>query len=174
MNDGTIGKEGTRRRAGFSLMELIVSIAILAILAGTLVPVVANKLAAARDARRLSDVKTVVDAVEGYLADKGTLPNGDAETGTGGYDTTLDSTFLTALLTAGYLREPLKDPKNDATYHYRYQHYVAGTSGFASDFYVIGVTTFETSGYSSQHGYWKGTDHDWTSDFAYVTGGVSH
>src|SRR5262249_2967572 len=83
---------GAKSRAGFSLMELIVSIAILAILAGTLVPVVANKLAAARDARRLSDLKTVVDAVEGYLADKGSLPNGDAESGTGGYDTTLDGT----------------------------------------------------------------------------------
>ena len=71
------------RRAGFSVMELIVSIAILAILAGTLVPVMAKKLAASRDARRLSDVKTLVDAVEGYLLDKGTLPNGDAESGTG-------------------------------------------------------------------------------------------
>lgn len=166
--------EGAKRRAGFSLMELIVSIAILAILAGTLVPVVANKLAAARDARRMSDVKTVVDAIEGYLADKISLPNGDAETGTGGYDTTLDATFLSTLLTNGYLREPVRDPKNDSTYHYSYQHYASGTSGFTSDFYVLGITAFETSGYTNQKGYWKGTDHDWTNDFAYVTGGVSH
>lgn len=176
MNESEQGTRspGARRRAGFSLMELIVSIAILAILAGTLVPVVANKLAAARDARRLSDVKTVVDAVEGHLVDKGSLPNGDAESGTGGYDTTLDSTFLTALLTSGHLREPLRDPTNDATYHYRFQHYATGTSGFASDFYVVGIMNFETSGYANQRGYWKGTDHDWTNDFAYVTGGVSH
>jgi prepilin-type N-terminal cleavage/methylation domain-containing protein len=158
---------------GFSLMELIVSIAILAILAGTLVPVMAKKLAASRDARRLSDVKTVVDAIEGYLLDRGALPNGDPESGTGGYDTTIDGTFLSTLLTSNHLREPLRDPINDDTYHYRYQHYSSGTSGFTSDFYVIGILNFETGGYANVRGYWKGTDHDWTNDFAYCTGGVS-
>ncbi len=161
------------RRAGFSLMELIVSIAILAILAGTLVPVMAKKLAASRDARRLNDTKTAVDSIESYLLDKGALPDGDVEAGNGGYDTTLDGTFLTTLLTNGMLREPLRDPINDATYHYRYRHYAAGTSGFTSDYYVIGIKKFETSGYANTRGYWKGTDHDWTNDFAYCTGGVS-
>ena len=123
MNGETgFGASDSTRKAGFSLMELIVSIAILAILAGTLVPVVAKKLAAARDARRLSDMKTVVDAVEGYLLDKGSLPNGDAESGTGGYDTTLDATFMSILLTNNCLREPVRDPINNATYHYEYQH----------------------------------------------------
>jgi prepilin-type N-terminal cleavage/methylation domain-containing protein len=171
--NGRNGTRALRRRAGFSLMELIVSIAILAILAGTLVPVMAKKLAASRDARRLSDVKTVVDAVEGYLLDKGSLPNGDAESGTGGYDTTLDSTFLSTLLTNNFLREPVRDPINDATYHYEFQHYASGTSGFATDYYVVGIKNFETSGYTNVRGYWKGTDHDWTNDFAYCTGGVS-
>jgi type II secretory pathway pseudopilin PulG len=161
-----------RRRSAFSVMELVVSVAILAILAGTLVPVVSNKLAAARDARRLVDAKRCVDALERHLTDKGRLPDGDAEVGTGGWDTSLDGGFVTAL--GGYLREPLRDPKNDATYHYRYRHYAAGTSGFTSDFYVLGIMNFETSGYSNQHGYWKGADHDWANDFAYVTGGVSH
>jgi len=167
------GATRPRRPAGFSLMELIVAIAILAILAGTLVPVMAKKLAAARDARRLSDAKAMVDAIEGYLLDKGSLPDGDAEAGTGGYDTTLDATFLSRLLVSNHLREPLRDPINDSTYHYEYQHYPAGTSGFASDFYVFGIKNFETSGYANVRGYWKGTDHDWTNDFAYVTGGTS-
>ena len=104
--------------------------------------------------------------------DKGSLPSGDVEAGYSGYDTTLDGTFLTTLLTTGYLREPLRDPINDATYHYRYQRYAAGTSGFTTDFYVIGIMKFETSGYTNVRGYWKGTDKDWTADFAYCTGGV--
>ena len=163
-----------KRCAGFSVMELIVAIAILAILAGTLVPVVSGKLAAARDARRLTDLKTVVGAVECYLLDKGSLPDGDAEPGAGGYDTTLDATFLTTLLTSGHLHAPMRDPTNDADHHYRFQHYPSGISGFASDFYVVGITRFETSAYRNQPGYWKGSDRDWSDDFAYVTGGVAH
>lgn len=98
----------------------------------------------------------MVDAVEGYLLDKGSLPNGDAESGTGGYDTTLDATFMSVLLTNNCLREPVRDPINNATDHYEHQHYATGTSG-----------------YTNVRGYWKGTNHDWTNDFAYCTGGVS-
>ena len=162
-----------QRCAGFTLMELIVSVSILAILAGTLVPVVSDKLTATRDARRISDLKTIVDAVEGYMADNGKLPEPDPEKGYGGWDTTLDGSFLTVLLTQGYLREPPKDPRNDASFHYRYFHFPAGTSGFATDFYVVGATGFETAAYQNQHGYWKGSDRDWSKEFAYVTGGVS-
>ena len=166
-------RDGTSaRRRGFSLMEFIVAIAILAILAGTLAPVLAKRLAASRDARRLTDVKKVVDAVEAYLLDKGSLPRGDDEPGTGGYDTTLDGAFLTTLV-GPFLREPLRDPVNDPTYHYEYQRYAAGTSGFTTDYYVIGIQNFETTGYANVRGWWKGSDHDWTDDFAYVTGGVS-
>ncbi len=161
------------RTAGFSLMELVISISILAILAGTLAPVVSDKLTATRDARRLSDLKTVANAVEGYLQDEGKLPDHDVETAYGGWDTTLDGSFVSGLLTKGYLREPPSDPRNDKSFHYRYYHYPAGTSGFSTDFYVLGVTGFETAGYRAQPGYWRGSDRDWSKDFAYVTGGVS-
>ena len=62
---------------------------------------------------------------------------------------------------------------NDATYHYVYQRFAAGTSGFDADYYVIGITRFETTGYADVRGYWRGSDHDWTDDFAYCTGGVA-
>jgi general secretion pathway protein G len=161
------------RPAGFSLMELVIAISIMAILAGTLAPVVSDRLASTRDARRLTDVKTLVTAVEGYLMDVGKLPDHDAESGYGGWDTTVDGKCLSELLKANYLREPPRDPKNDVRYHYRYYHYPAGYEGFASDFYVIGVRTFETEAYRKQRGHWQGTQRDWTREFAYVTGGLS-
>src|SRR5204862_7013040 len=48
-----------RSLRGFTLIELVVVISILAILSGVLVPRVTNHLKAARDARRLADIKAV-------------------------------------------------------------------------------------------------------------------
>ncbi len=143
------------------------------VLAGVLVPVVGDRLARSRDARRLSDLKTVVQAVDAYLYDTGTLPDHDAETGYGGWDTSVDGAFITQLVAAGYLREPVRDPLNDATHHYRYYHYAAGYAGIPSDFYVVGILNFETAAYAGQTGAWKGPGYDWSTVFDYVTGGLS-
>ncbi|HTE05234.1 MAG TPA: prepilin-type N-terminal cleavage/methylation domain-containing protein [Planctomycetota bacterium] len=160
--------------AGFSLIELVVVIAIMVTLAGIITPVAADRLQRARDARRLTDLKTVVQAIDDYLIDTGTLPNGDVEGGPGGWDTSMDGAFLTQLVTAGYLREPLRDPLNDAQHHYAYYHYPAGFAGIPADFYVVGILNFETSAYAGQTGSWRGPGHDWTADFAYVAGGTSY
>ncbi len=131
-----------------------------------------NKLAASRDARRINDCKTMCQAVESYLLDKGSLPAHDSEGGYGGWDTSIDNRMVTQLVDSRYLREHLRDPMNDTTYHYRYYKYSEGYEGFTSNFYVLGVKAFETTGYANTRGSWKGTSRDWTGEFAYVTGGT--
>jgi prepilin-type N-terminal cleavage/methylation domain-containing protein len=163
---------GVRRR-GFSMLELVVTISIFAILGGTIVPVVGQKLMTTRDARRLSDLKTIVNAIDGYLADKGSLPDHETETGYGNWDTTLNGVFIPLLLSNNYLRDVPKDPTNNASFHYRYYHYAANTNGFTTDYYVLGIVGFETAAYQANKGYWKSASYDWSPSFAYVTGGVS-
>ena len=58
-------------KEGFTLIELIIVIAIIAILAGAIFVAVdpARRLNEARNARRASDVATILDAVKKYQAD---------------------------------------------------------------------------------------------------------
>ena len=61
-------------RNGFTLVELIVVVSILAILAGALIPRITNRMAQSRDAQRLADIRTIKTAVDQYFSDKGTYP----------------------------------------------------------------------------------------------------
>jgi prepilin-type N-terminal cleavage/methylation domain-containing protein len=64
----------TKTNDGFTLSELIVVLLLLAILAGVLVPRVTDRLAAARDGQRLSDLRRLRDAIERYYLDRGSYP----------------------------------------------------------------------------------------------------
>ena len=50
-------------RAGFTLLEMLLVVVILAMMAGILVPVLERELIVAADSRRASDLKTVQSAV---------------------------------------------------------------------------------------------------------------
>lgn len=162
-----------RATRGFTLIELIVVISIMSVLAAVAVPALTGRVAKARDARRLEDLQTLVRALDDYLLDNLVLPDHDDERGQGGWDTTLDGAFISELVSQGYLHEPVLDPLNDRTHHYRYQHYEAGEYGIEADFYVLGILNFETEHYAQQTGQWKGDGRDWGEEFAYVVGGLS-
>ena len=59
---------------GFTLIELAVVLAIIAVLAAVLTPMVTNYLDQARVARAQADVKTIADAVKLYQRDTGRWP----------------------------------------------------------------------------------------------------
>ena len=163
-----------RHLRGFTLIELVVVISILAILSGVLVPRVTNHMKAARDARRLADVKTVRNAIEQYYLDKGSYPSADANSVFGGWDVSNDGNFIDALRDSGYLEETPQDPINDATYHYRYWVYSANSYGCAGDqdYYVLGVRNFESADFARKNkGFFKCSGRNWSDEFAYVTGG---
>lgn len=163
----------SHRRSAFTLIELVVVILILAILAGVLVPRVTDRLASARDARRINDMRVIRDAIEQYKLDKGSYPPATVGAGAS-YDLSTDGAFIQELVDTGYLREPPRDPLNDATYYYGYNVLAEGTGGCKGkgSFYVLGIKTFENPGFAAEHpGYFKCASKDWNSDFEYVTGG---
>ena len=169
------GRAPTARAArGFTLIELVVVISILAILSGVLVPRVSNHLKSARDARRLTDIKAVRSAIEQYHADKGSYPPANANSAFGGWDVSNDGDFIRVLRDQGYLDEDAADPINDATFHYRYYVYAKGSYGCAgaSDYYVLGIRSFESADFTAKNkGSFECSGRDWTNEFAYVTGG---
>ena len=82
-----------RSTAGFTIIEMLIVVTILALLAGILLPVLENEAAIARDARRAADLKSISGALIQYRQDNGTFPDtggawqGDAGNfGSFGYD----------------------------------------------------------------------------------------
>ncbi|MEO6711432.1 MAG: hypothetical protein ABIP42_17755 [Planctomycetota bacterium] len=164
-----------RQPNAFALSELIVVVLILAILAGVLVPRVTDRMAVSRDAKRLSDVCVVRDAIDQYFLDKGAYPPATVSEPGKGYDVSTDGDFIPELVRTGYLRGPVKDPINDATCYYGYNVFSEGSNGCRgkSKYYVLGIKRFETAGFAAAHpGYFKCAQKDWSEDFEYVTGGA--
>jgi len=64
----------TIRLKGFTLVELLVSIGIIALLSAIIVVNVTNARAKARDARRETDIKTLGNALSLYFSIKGIYP----------------------------------------------------------------------------------------------------
>lgn len=66
-------------KKGFTLIELIIAMAILAIVTGSLLGSFTKSQARARDAQRKSDLKQIQNALEAYANDhNGTYPKGDS------------------------------------------------------------------------------------------------
>jgi len=157
-------------RAGFSLIELVVVVLIMAVLAGVVVPRVVDHQRTARDSRRLADIKTIRNAVEQYYLDNGQYPPADG----GGWNDSTEPTFIRSLVEEGYLTEMPSDPINDNTYYYRYRVYNKGAQGCVGStrFFVLGIRRFETEDYKTEHpGFFKCANKDWAQVFDYVTGG---
>jgi len=68
------GKERTMRERGFTLIEMAVVLAIIAVLAAVLTPMVTGYLDQARVVRATGDVKTIADALRLFYKDTGYYP----------------------------------------------------------------------------------------------------
>jgi type II secretion system protein G len=110
-------------KIGFTLVELLVVVAIIGLLTGVVVISITNVKAKARDAQRVSDINTINTALNMYHNDFNAYPIYD------GYITTTDA-LSTALRNAGALSSVPKDPLNYGNYRYYYQSVNGG------DFYL--------------------------------------
>ncbi len=162
-----------RSVAAFSLLELVVSISILSILAAVALPRLTQHLAAARDARRLQDIKNVKQAIDQYFLDNRSYP-ALGTSGPGGWDVSSDGDFIPELVRSGYLSGVPLDPLNTGSFWYSYYVYPQGSYGCASEgsFYVLGIKSFETADCAAKNaGWFQCSGRNWNDEFAYVTGG---
>lgn len=108
---------GTR---GFTIVELLIVIVVIAILAAISVVAYQGIQERARDSQRLQDVKTIAKALEMYYLDNGRFPKSDCFSSgcpstkqiNGAWATTADGTWsvLEAALVPKYLSSLPKDP----------------------------------------------------------------
>ena len=167
-------RTASQRKDGFTLIEMVVVLLMLAILAGALAPRVSGRLAASRDSRRLSDMRVLRDAIEKYHRDQGSYPPATVSAKGNGWDVSNDAGFIPELLRKGYLREALLDPLNDDAHFYAYNVFLQGSHGCMGkgNYYVLGVKRFETpSLVDDQPGRFGCSKQDWATEFEHVTGG---
>lgn len=100
-------------QSGFTLVELLVVIAVIGLLAGLIGANLGSVRAKARDAQRKSDLKAIQTAIVLYQDTKRTLPTGPADSRSG------QPAWITDLSPVYIERVPV-DPKNDSTYFYSY------------------------------------------------------
>jgi len=115
------------KKKGFTLIEMLIVITIIALLASMILVGMGGARAKARDSRRIADLHNVQNALELYYAKNGNYPVGTYN------DSTSWDAFRTTLTGAGIgVNQVPKDPLiNNTTYYYRY-------GGTATD-YVLGA-----------------------------------
>lgn len=103
------------QKKAFTLVELMVVIAIIAILATALLVGLGGARARARDARRVSDLRQVQNVLELYYAKVGHYP-----VITSGDPSSRWSALKTDLVNEGITSQLPEDPTNSGNYHYSY------------------------------------------------------
>ena len=99
---------------GFSLVELIVVIAIMAVLIGVLAPQFMKYVEKSRESTDIQNLDTCVSAVRTYYADKDTVPDTVKVSGTKGNKLTGNDTDNAALKDGGCASSTVKGDWGDA------------------------------------------------------------
>jgi prepilin-type N-terminal cleavage/methylation domain-containing protein len=103
------------RNKGFTLIEILVVVAIIGVLAGVVILMLDNAQAKSRDARRIADMSSLKTALMMYKEANGVYFSGATVYGGGGCRVIKADTSLNSLVTSGYISALPQDPMYDST-----------------------------------------------------------
>ena len=158
---------------GFTLIELLVVIAIIGVLASMILVDLNAVKAKARDARRLQDIRTIIDAIRMYEIDHGKWP-GEGDGSGAHLSAKCNSDLKSDLINAGYLSsmpsDSLDAPCNDNSDGAFFYGWDSGHCCEGS--YCISINHLETQdAIRSLAGSYPDNDGDLSNGIQYVTGG---
>ena len=165
------------KKRGFTLIELMVVVAVIGVLTAILVPAVGGLTAKGRDVRRKADISSIAMALELFMDKYGRYPTSgesgsDSCSGWRGSDT---ADFMQVLITEGFLKTYPADPINTgggcSGYCYSYYLYPVGYAGVPVNFYVLGARILEGGADPRRTNVAGATGRDWSNEFHYLTWG---
>ena len=141
---------------GFTIVELLIVIVVIAILAAISIVAYSGVQARARDGSTLQSVRSIQKALELYKIDNSVYPPtnvtagsawGSCTLGSGySYSIATNDSWMKALVDGGYLKSVPVHSVNDCTHYIRYLHPSAtsyGCTSLSSGYYVLEVIGVE-------------------------------
>jgi prepilin-type N-terminal cleavage/methylation domain-containing protein len=165
-------------RTGFTLIELLVVISIISLLSSVVLSSLSSARQRARDAQRLSDMRTIQTALELFYSQQGRYPSNDEmqasrPSACGGWAIS-NQEYLFSSILSPFLGGISRDPVHTGCNGYRYHRYAAGNGGCPAsngEFYVLGITDLErTSGRHPNSPGFSCPLRNWSSEFEWVVG----
>ncbi len=105
--------------SGFTMIELLIVMAIIALLSGISVFALQGARSSGRDAKRKADLEDIRSALELYKADCGQYKSGTLPTGTNGLISSVGTDGCTSANT--YMQDVSEDPSTGNSYGYNRQ-----------------------------------------------------
>lgn len=166
---------------GFTIVELLIVIVVIGILAAISMVSYTGVQNRARDAQRLSDMRTITTALERYKIDHGEYPIAVGQTGYYGWEVSHEpkadgKKFLDELIVKGYLDKEIVDPINKSGNYYRYYRYDLYHAGLYAcpqnkRFFVLQAINADAKpATSTTSPGFKCTDRDWGPEAWWITG----